>query len=63
MLAVKYFNLNPGDEFKLTRHNYDKRIFKREEEGASIVKDAYGNPPRHDYKIYPPMVAVVWIEE
>lgn len=63
MKAVKYFNLNPGDEFKLTRHGYDKRVFRREEEGATTILDKDGKPCRHDYKIYPPMVAVVWVED
>lgn len=62
MRAVKYYNLNPGDEFKLNRVR-DKRVFRREEEGATTILDKDGKPCRHDYKIYPPMVAVVWVED
>ena len=63
MIAKKYYNLKPGEEFKLTRYDYDKRVFRREKEGATTILNKDGKPCSHDYKIYPPMVAVVWVEE
>lgn len=62
MRAVKYYNLNPGDEFKLNRVR-DKRVFRRETEGATTILDKDGKLCRHDYKIYPHMTMTVWVED
>lgn len=64
MKKVKYFMLNPGDEFKLNRVR-DNRVFRKEGEGAGAlqIKDSEGKIPRHDYMIYINMTSTVWIED
>lgn len=75
MTECKYCDLKVGDLFSLncsTVFTYtaggnirsikgDKRLFRKEQEGASMVIDEYGNKvEEHDWRMYPYTDMPVW---
>ena len=62
LIKLTYKELKVGDEFIINKKN-DKRVFRKESNGALQIKDAYGDPcAERDYHIYGYLDMPVWIE-
>ena len=62
LIKLTYKELNVGNEFIINRKN-DKRVFRKEKEGALQIKDADGFPcESRNFHIYCYMDMPVWIE-
>ena len=77
MKKTKYFMLNEGDEFMLQDGGMvnvnpsstvsmtipDKRVFRKDKEGATQIMDEYGNCEIRGFKIYPYLGMDVYVKE
>ena len=62
LIELTYKELKVGDEFIINRKN-DKRVFRKESNGALQIKDAYGFPcEKENQKIYCYLTMPVWVE-
>lgn len=62
LIKLTYKELKVGDEFIINKKN-DKRVFRKESNGALQIKDAYGFPcADKDFRIYCYLDMPVWIE-
>ena len=62
LIELTYKELKVGDEFIINKKN-DKRVFRKESNGALQIKDAYGYLcADRDYHIYGYLDMPVWIE-
>ena len=56
--AVFYQDLQEGELFRITIKLNDKRIFRKDREGATEIKNSYGDPC--NYKEYPYLTMIVY---
>lgn len=63
LIKIAYKELKVGDEFIINLKKNDKRVFRKENDGALQITDAYGDPcAERDYRIYCYFDMPVWIE-